>query len=93
MAKDDKIDIASEKLQEEDNDDITQKRPSIIDFLLTERRILKKGICFLGAICIGLNLYKNLDLERQFQESVITSSYIANSVFFPLDLSNTANIW
>ena len=48
------------------------------DLSLNRRYILKTGLCFLGALFVGLKLYNKLKLIETYQNSLSTTSYATN---------------
>ena len=55
------------------------------DLSLNRRYILKTGFCFLGAMFVGLKMYKKLKLMETFQSSLSATSYAANCLFYPIN--------
>jgi hypothetical protein len=55
------------------------------DLSLNRRYILKTGFCFLGAMFVGLKMYKKLKLIQTFQNSLSATSYAANCLFYPIN--------
>ena len=55
------------------------------DLSLNKRYIFKTGFCFLGAMFVGLKMYKQLKFIETFQNSLSVTSFAANCLFYPIN--------